>query len=1154
MSLPHRQKILNTIKSSMSYFKFSWRSITVLILFTIAVSCKKQVSEEPPLIVQEDPSQAAARAAEIRKNTAAQLADGLTLSLWASDSLAPDPVAMSIDDAGNVYLTRTNRQKNSEFDIRGYRHWMTQSISWQTVEDRRAFLHEFFAPEKSKENEWLADLNNDGSHDWRDLAIEKDEIWKLEDRSGDGIADVSTRILNDFHDEVTDVAEGLLVRENDMFLAIAPDLWRLRDTDGNGIIDEKTSISNGYAVHIGFSGHGLSGVTQGPDGKIYWSIGDIGANIKAPDGKQHEYPNEGIIVRSNPDGSDFEVFAAGLRNIHEFVFDEYGNIISADNDGDHPGESERLVYIVEGSDAGWRSNWQYGKYTDPRNNRYKVWMEEAFYKPRWDGQASHIIPPIVNFHNGPTGMAYNPGTALGSEWKNKFFLVEFVGNPSRSHIWSFSLKPKGASFELAEDADVINGILPTGIRFGPDGALYVADWINGWGTKNYGRVWKIDVSDDKNDLKQLRLDTKKLIQSNYQEKDEAELGQLLAYQDMRVRQKAQFELARRKDKGQDILVQNASKNSNQFARIHAIWGLGQLAANEKSVAESLVPLLSDQDPEIVAQAAKVLGDIRHEAAATALTGLLTHEHARVKFFAAQALGRIKHRDAVPALLNFIQQNNDEDLYLRHAGVLALSRIGDEAPIAALASNDNKALRTAAVLVLRRMKSDKVAMFLKDQEEGIVTDAARAINDDVSIPGALPALAEVLNDTRFKSEPLLRRGINACLRVGGEKELDILMNFAMRTDVAPVVRSEALASLGTWSNPSVLDRVDGWYRGKVERSPEPVIAKVKANVSTLLKSNNSDVLVGTASMLGELGIDDYNGELERIMTANGTAAVRSAMLMALHKLKHENMENAIRTGMNDRDGSVRTTAISLLNSVDISKEKLPAIVQPVFTRGTIEEQQEMMSILGDMPKEKSEPVLDNLLDQLAAKKLSPALTLDLIEAVDSTHSEKLISKLNPIRSTGTSKESFSETLYGGNAWAGRDVFMTNATAQCVRCHTLGDQGSSVGPPLAGVGDRLSREQLLEALIEPSARLSPGYGSVRITLKGGQVVTGVLLEESKEEITLRTAEAEPMEIPLSRISKRENLPSSMPPMRTLLSKREIRDVVEFLANLTANRETN
>jgi putative heme-binding domain-containing protein len=113
--------------------------------------------------------------------------------------------------------------------------------------------------------------------------------------------------------------------------------------------------------------------------------------------------------------------------------------------------------------------------------------------------------------------------------------------------------------------------------------------------------------------------------------------------------------------------------------------------------------------------------------------------------------------------------------------------------------------------------------------------------------------------------------------------------------------------------------------------------------------------------------------------------------------------------------------------------------------------------------------------------------------------------------------------------------------------LDNQQGTVGPPLRGIGDALSREELLRALIEPSARLAPGYGSVRITLKDNQVVTGILMEETGNELTLKTAEAEPLEIPVSRISKRENLPSGMPPMKTLLSKREIRDVVEFLANL-------
>ena len=126
-------------------------------------------------------------------------------------------------------------------------------------------------------------------------------------------------------------------------------------------------------------------------------------------------------------------------------------------------------------------------------------------------------------------------------------------------------------------------------------------------------------------------------------------------------------------------------------------------------------------------------------------------------------------------------------------------------------------------------------------------------------------------------------------------------------------------------------------------------------------------------------------------------------------------------------------------------------------------------------------------------------------------------------------------------------MYNSTAQCVRCHSLGDETGTVGPPLRQIGGVLSREELLQALIEPSARLAPGFGSVKITLKDNQEVTGILMEETPAELILKTAEAEPMEIPVSRISKRQNLPSGMPPMRTLLSKREIRDVIEFLANL-------
>ena len=188
------------------------------------------------------------------------------------------------------------------------------------------------------------------------------------------------------------------------FVGASPALWRLRDENGDGFIDSRVAISEGYNVHPAFGGHGISGVTLGPDGRIYWEVGDMGFDVVDQSGRRWSYPNQGAVLRANPDGSDFEVFATGIRNLQEFAFDDYGNLISVDNDGDHPGETERLVYLPEGSDSGWRANWQYGKSTDPANNRYNVWMDEGMFKPRFEGQPAHITPPIA------------PTTRVRREW------------------------------------------------------------------------------------------------------------------------------------------------------------------------------------------------------------------------------------------------------------------------------------------------------------------------------------------------------------------------------------------------------------------------------------------------------------------------------------------------------------------------------------------------------------------------------------------------------------------------------------------------------------------------------------------------------------------------------------------------------------------
>lgn len=192
----------------------------------VFLSCKKDPVDTR--IEQMNPEEAAKLAKNIEDIINPEIAEGLTLKIWGVDSLVADPIGIDIDDLGHLFYTRTNRQKNSEFDIRAHQDWETASIHMQTVEDKRDFVHKTLSPENSGKNEWLDDLNGDGSHDWKDMTVEKEHVYRLEDVSGDGVADLSQLVVEDFNDEVTDVAGAVLINGEDLFVGVAPDLGELR--------------------------------------------------------------------------------------------------------------------------------------------------------------------------------------------------------------------------------------------------------------------------------------------------------------------------------------------------------------------------------------------------------------------------------------------------------------------------------------------------------------------------------------------------------------------------------------------------------------------------------------------------------------------------------------------------------------------------------------------------------------------------------------------------------------------------------------------------------------------------------------------------------------------------------------------------------------
>ncbi len=1102
----------------------------------------------PKKIISLNPAKANENAKRIRNEVAVEVAEGLELTLWASDSLVTDPIAISAAPDGSIYYTNGTRLENSEFDIRGHRDWMTRSISFQTVEDRRAFLRETFAPEKSAENKnQLDDLNGDGSHDWHDLKVEKESVWRVEDTDGDGVADQTQLYIEDFHEEISDLANGVEFFDDEVFVAVGPDLWRTKDVNGDGIADEKESLAHGFAVHIGFGAHGMSGVTVGPQGRIWWGIGDIGMNVVDKSGKRWKYPNQGVIVRCEPDGSNFEVFAAGLRNTHEFVFDQYGNLISEDNDGDHAGERERLVYITNGSDGGWRINWQFGKYTDPDNNGYKVWMDEKMNIPRWEGQAAYITPPIVNYVNGPTGMVYNPGTALGDQWKNHFFIAEFRGSPANSPIHAFTLRPDGASFALDQTKEVVKGVLPTGLDFGTDGALYFSDWIDGWGVKEQGRLWRLDVPEVLR--ADIRKKTKWHLESDFAKRSNHELGELLGFEDMRVRQKAQFELVRRGLKGVNELRRAADQTDHQLARIHGLWGIAQAARQDLAFAENLAPFLGDPDPEIQAQAAKMIGDVRFRESESKLIALLTHPSLRVQFFAAEALGRTAAKSAVQPLIDMLIANDDQDAWLRHGGCLALARIGDAQSLTILKDHASRAARIAAVVALRRMGDPGIALYLKDDDEYIVTEAARGINDDYSIEEALPALADLLVTTKFENEALVRRSINANLRVGEQKNLDQLNAYVQDAAAPDEMRAEALAALSTWAKPSVLDRVDGRYRGEIKRDTAPVIAALKPRLNGLLKEKSETVVVAAMDAAARLGIQDVAATVLNLLRNNNSTDLAIAGLRALQKMGAAELGQALEYSLKSSNSEIRAEALALLPKSNISQEKSEALFNAVLKSGSIVEKQAALEGLGKLSSPGTTSLIIQQLEKLLDGTLPKELHLDVIEIAqgkDDSALNQLLEKLEASYGEDPLAK-YQGALSGGNAERGRRIFYQNEAAQCVRCHSIWEWGGDAGPSLMGVGERLSADQILESLILPSAVLAPGYGVVSLELKDGEIAAGTVVEETPTSYQLKTGEGNVKTIAKSDVDKEVRIPSAMPSVEGILSAREIRDLVAFLGSI-------
>ena len=378
-----------------------------------------------------------------------------------------------------------------------------------------------------------------------------------------------------------------------------------------------------------------------------------------------------------------------------------------------------------------------------------------------------------------------------------------------------------------------------------------------------------------------------------------------------------------------------------------------------------------------------------------------------------------------------------------------------------------------------------------------------------------------------------------------------MDYAQRSDQPLAMRTEALDALGTWTQPSELDRVTGRYRKKIKRAPEPIVKQTAPLLTTLTKSKEPTMRLSAVGALGQLKATEAAPALLTRLRLDPDPAVRVAALTALAQLGGRHAGQGVEQALADPEKQVRVVALDKLAETQLPPEQMADLLHDVIRNRTTEEQQAALLTLATLPLENTKPILEDLLQQLADGELPVSIQLELADAVDSTHSAEMKSRLAQIRANQPDDAlagSYQACLEGGDPERGRMIAFESSTAQCMQCHAYDDYGGNAGPRLNGVGSRLTRQQLLEALINPSARLAHGYGTVTLEMRDGRTLSGILQDETDTELTLKIGNQPDQVFLKENVVKRTNAPSSMPSMKTFLTKKEIRDVVSMLATLT------
>ena len=840
------------------------------------------------------------------------------------------------------------------------------------------------------------------------------------------------------------IPQSIMPYKNGSYVAQGSELFFLEDTNGDGKSNKRTPFFTGFGYT---DTHTMSHVlVRGPGDWIHFSQGALNkGEVKSLMSNAKTRLDYSKIARFSLDGKKMELVSSGLNNIWGFQLRGNGQWYGM--------EANDLGYSVVPMEIGTG----FPGIGKERLRPYQPWM-----------------PTLHSFRIGGTGLsavafADDDEGSFPEEWKD----VAFMANPITNTINAVRVVRKSDGSVAAEHLpDFLTSeddwFRPVNMEFGPDGALYVADWYNKIVShnevpttnpdrdKSHGRIWRIRHKSQK----------KREIPNFYKIKT-ADLPKYLASPSLWAKNASWHQISDRpieetKKLAKALVAMASDRGQNESTRIHALWSLEGIQHYEQKL---IVDLLKSPSENLKREAVRSLQSFSLDAATIAqlLKNSLDDKNPMVRSQVLRTLGTLDtaNTEIIGMLVSACKPPLDgnemggsyERSFERYLARKSLENYPNELSkfiVTPQASNyqvpnliwASQALpknEREAVFVDLWKKSDTreldeptfiiVAGMLENKK---VYDLVRPLFDQNAkaesyVTMALENQAQVQSDklTTLLEKPIryLLKNKERSKQIVGLEAVGKLKIAGMRNDILPIIK---------------------------EKSSEETLQKGMVALENR-PSENKDVF-------NELAKDeDFSTQL------------RTKAVSVLAKADGNEAEKILTDWMPDLDEMDQRYVTKTLSN---SREGVN-LLKELLQKGTISSQAfDIFSAEAVFQTDKADSVGKKLYDEVTER----------VEKEKKEFDSKL-ERFMAIAEKG-----------GGDAVKGEGLFQT-----CILCHRVGDKGHDIAPALDGSATR-ENEALLTAILNPDAAMESGYAVYKIVKKDGNTMEGYMANQDDRGTTL------------------------------------------------------